>query len=114
MVLERITAVRGVVELGTTIVSHYGNVCSPRFYAVTDGSGDRTVDYLSIQKVFMSSFLYHDFDKIISIIAIIAIITTAGLSYRNPIERVHSIANLDLHSVGMMRARMAQKMEKKQ
>ena len=106
MVLEDSTAVRGVVELGTTIESHYGNICPPRFYVVTDGGGDRRVDYLSVQKALISLFLYHDFDEII------AIRTAAGLSYRNPVERVHSIANLGLQSVGMMRARMAPQMER--
>ena len=38
--------------------------------------------------------------------------TAANLSYRNPVERVHSIANLGLQSVGLMRKRMSEASEK--
>ena len=34
-----------------------------------------------------------------------------GLSYRNPVERVHAIANLGLQSVGIMRQKMSPDME---
>ena len=37
--------------------------------------------------------------------------TAANLSYRNPVERVHAIANLGLQSVGLMRKAMPQNME---
>ena len=37
--------------------------------------------------------------------------TAANLSYRNPVERVHAIANLGLQSVGLMRKAVPQNME---
>ena len=37
--------------------------------------------------------------------------TAANLCYRNPVERVHAIANLGLQSVGLMRKAMPQNME---
>ena len=35
----------------------------------------------------------------------------AGLLYRNPVERVHTVANLGLQSVGIMRQKMSADME---
>ena len=35
----------------------------------------------------------------------------AGLSYHNPVERVHTIANLALQSVGIMRQKMSTDVE---
>ena len=37
----------------------------------------------------------------------------AGFSYRNPVERVHAIANLGLQSVGIMRQKMSADMEER-
>ena len=36
---------------------------------------------------------------------VFAVGTAAGNSYRNPVERCHCVANLDLQSVGLDRAR---------
>ena len=49
--------------------------------------------------------MLHNFEEIL--IARMA----ANLSYRNPVERVHTIANLGLQSVGLMRKAMPQNME---
>ena len=38
--------------------------------------------------------------------------TAAGHSYWNPVERVHAITNLGLHSVGMMRQKMSTEMHR--
>ena len=50
-----------------------------------------------MQKELLTLFLKYDFD------GIIAARPAANHSYRNPVERCHSIANLGLQSVGMMR-----------
>ena len=76
------------------------------FYAITDGGGDQRVDFLSVQKSLVGLFLYHDFDEVL------ICKTPAGLSYCNPVERVHGIANLGLQSVGIMRQRLPPDMEK--
>ena len=39
--------------------------------------------------------------------------TAAGMSYRNPVERVHAIANMGLQSIVLMRSKMSEKCEKK-
>ena len=106
MVSQGSTAIRGVVERGKAISANFETPCHPRFYAVTDGGGDRRVDYLSVQKSLVALFLYHNLDEVI------AMRTATGLSYRNPVERVHSVANLGLQCVGMMRQRMSPELEK--
>ena len=47
----------------------------------------------------ISLFFKHDLDEVV------AARPAAGNSYRNPVERFHSIANIGLQSVGMMRAK---------
>ena len=92
MVLERSTSIRGVVELSNTIVTHYEINISKNLYLITDGGGDRKVINLSVQTALIALM-----DEII------ACRPAFGLSYRNPVERVHSIANIGLQSVGLMR-----------
>ena len=50
-------------------------------------------------------FLVHDLDELI------ICRSAAGHSYRNPVERIHAIANLGLQSVPMMRQNMSPDME---
>ena len=100
MVNEGSTAARGVVEMGK-IIDQLDLVEKPcRILAITDGGGDRRVDYLSVQKTLISLFLKHNCDEVL------VSRTAAGLSYRNPVERIHSIANLGLQAVGIMRKSM--------
>ena len=54
-----------------------------------------------MQKALISIFLIHDLDEII------VCRTEAGNSYRNPVERIHAVANLGLQSVGMMKQKMS-------
>ena len=104
MVTQGSTAIRGVAEMGKILKENGATVS--RFYAITDGGGDRRVDYLSVRKAIISLFLQHDLDEVL------VCRTAAGLSYRNPVKRVHAIANQGLQSVGMMRKRMIPDMEK--
>ena len=76
------------------------------FYVITDGNGDQQVDFLSVQKSLVGLFLYHDFAEVL------ICRTAAGLSYHNPVEQVHAIANRGLQSVGIMYQRMLPDMEK--
>ena len=77
-----------------------------RLYAITDGSGGRRVDYLSVQKGYIALFLSLGLDELI------ACRTAAGQLYWNPVERMHAIGNKGLQSVGMMREKMDSNMEK--
>ena len=103
MVTQGSSALRGVVEMAKILKSQ--RISASRFYAISDGGGDRRVDYLSVKKALIGMFLVHDLDELI------ICRTAAGHSYRNPVERIHAIANLGLQSVGMMRQKMSPDME---
>ena len=87
-----------------TILSQ-NHASTSRFYAISNGGGDRKVDFLSIKKALISKFLIHDLDEII------VCRTAAGSSYRNTVERIHAVANLGLQSVGMTRQKMSPDMK---
>ena len=88
------------------LLEHFVGKVPSRLYAITDGGGDRQVDYLSVQKRYIALFLLLGLDEHI------ACHTAAGQSYRNPVERMHAIVNKGLQSVGMMREKMDSNMEK--
>ena len=87
-----------------TILSQ-NHASTSRFYAISNGGGDRKVDFLSIKKALISKFLIRDLDEII------VCRTAAGSSYRNTVERIHAVANLGLQSVGMTRQKMSPDMK---
>ena len=97
MVLEGSTTIRGVIELSNTMATHCKTNIPKNLYLITDGGGDRKVINVSVETALIALFLKHDMDEII------ACRTTSGLSYRNPVERVHLTANLDLQRAGLMR-----------
>ena len=106
MVLEGSTALRGVVEMGNVLEMNYtGTPIPERFYLITDG-GDRNIGHLSMNKVLVGFFRKYDFDEII------AIRTAAGLSFYNPVERMHARGNQGLQGVGMMRSSMTNDLER--
>ena len=62
---------------------------------------------ISVKKSLIGLFLYHDLDEAL------VCRPAAGLLYRNPVERVHAIANLGLQSVGIMRQKVSTDMEER-
>ena len=75
-------------------------------YVYSDDDGpERKTNNLSVQKSYIALFLLHNFEEIL------IARTTANLSYRNPVEPVRVITNLELQSVGLMRKAMPQNME---
>lgn len=54
-------------------------------------------NHLSVQKSYISIFLKHGFDEIL------VARTVANLSYRNPVKKYHSVANIGLQTIGTMR-----------
>ena len=109
MVLEGSTALRGVVQMGNVLEMNYtakGTPIPERFYLITDGGGDRNIGHLSVKKALVGFFRKYDFDKII------AIRTAAGLSFYNPVERMHARGNQGLQSVGIMRSSMTNDLER--
>ena len=101
MITEGSTALRGVVEMGNVVTGD-----PTRFFAITDGGGDRRVNFLSVEKSLISLFFIHDFDEVL------VSRTAAGLSFRNPCERCHCIANIGLNGIGSMREKMNPDFEK--
>ena len=73
----------------------------PCLYVYSGGGPERKTDNLSVQKLYMALFLKHNFGEVF------IARTTASLSYHNPVEKVHSIANLELQSIGLMRKLMS-------
>ena len=98
MPLQGSTAIRGIAELDKALNYFYSNTNSVSIYLClyTDGGGDSKNSNFKVQKSLHTLFLKYDFDEII------AARPAANHSYRNPVERCHSIANLGLQSVGMM------------
>ena len=68
--------------------------------------GDRRMTFLQVQLAVIAMFFHHNLDELV------VARTTAGLSFRNPVERVHAIANLGLQDIGLMREEMNSEMEK--
>ena len=62
--------------------------------------------FLQVQLSVIALFFKYNLDE-----AIVAR-TAAGLSFRNPVERCHAIANLGLQGMGLTRERMEPQMEK--
>ena len=91
------TAFRGVAEMGK-ILDLEGRQAS-HFFTITDGGRDWQTNWL------IGLFLDHAMDEVL------VCRPAAGLSYHNPVERVHTIANLGLQSVGIMRQKMSTDME---
>ena len=105
MVSEGSTAWRCIVELGKTLELEYETIPG-RIYWYTDGGGDRRMTFIQVQLAVISLFLTYDADEVI------VARTAAGLSFRNPVERCHAIANLGLQGIGLMREKMDVAMEK--
>ena len=80
MVTQASTALRGVGEMGK-ILDLEGSLAS-RFFAITNGGWEQTV-----QK---SLFKNHSLDEAL------VCRPAVGLSYRNPVEKLHAITNLGL------------------
>ena len=79
---------RCAVEIADVMAEHF-NKTSPCLYVYSDGGLERKTDNLSVQKLYITLFLQHNFEDVS-----IARMAT-DLSYHNPMERVHTIANLD-------------------
>ena len=74
-------------------------------FLYTDGGPDHRVNYISVQLTLIMLFLELDLD------AVIAVRTPPGHSWKNPAERIMSILNLGMQSVGVMRQEMEHEYE---
>lgn len=75
-------------------------------YVHSDGGPEIKEDNFFVQKFYLVLFLQYNFNEVL------IARTIANLFYYNFIERVHSIANLGLQSLGLMRKRISENMEK--
>src|SRR6266542_4046602 len=72
----------------------------------TDGSPDHRCTYIRVQLSYICLFLALDLDYFV------AVRTPPQNSWKNPVERIMSILNIGLQSIGLMRAEMNDESEK--
>ena len=75
-------------------------------YNYSDGGPDHRLTYLSVQLSLIALFITLDLD------VLIAGRTAPSHSWANPVERVMSVLNIGLQSVGVMRAKVGDNLEK--
>lgn len=78
---------------------------NPILCLYTDGGPDHRSNFLSVQVSLIALFRLLDLDMLV------AARTAPHNSYRNPVERIMSLINIGLQSVGVMRQKMPQDME---
>lgn len=93
---------RHVAELHKVLL---GNE-SPILCVYTDGGPDHRTTYLTVQISLICLFLSLNLDMLV------AARTAPQNSYRNPVERIMSVLNLGLQSIGLMRLEMSEEFEK--
>ena len=94
--MEPSSPLRHATELLQCIKQEYTSV-PPVLFTYTDGGPDHRLTYLSVQLTFIILFLELDLDFLC------AVHTALAQSWKNPVERVMSVLNLGLQSVGLMR-----------
>ena len=89
---EPSSALRHMSELGS-----YEENDQPIFVLYTDGGSDHRLTFISVKLALIAYFLKHDKD------ILIAVRTPSYNSWKDPAERIMSILNLGLNSVGLIR-----------
>ena len=89
---EASSALRHMCELGS-----YKENNKPILILYTDGGSDHRLTFMSVKLSLIAYFLEHDKDMLI------AVRTPPYNSWKDPAERVMSILNIGLNSVGLMR-----------
>ena len=96
---EPSSPVRHCAELHS-ILSSRNLHSKPILFIYSDGGPDHRLTYLSVQVALITLFLELDLD-------FLCVARTAPFhSWRNPVERVMSLLNLGLQSIGLMRNKM--------
>ena len=102
--MEPSSPLRHATELVANIQSEFSDV-KPVLFLYTDGGPDHRITYLSVQLSLISVFLSLDLDYLC------AVRTAPAQSWKNPVERIMSILNLGLQSVGLMREQGSEQAE---
>jgi hypothetical protein len=76
------------------------NENKPYLFLYTDGGPDHRVTYIRVQLALIALFLKLDLDLLV------AVRTPSGHSWKNPVERIMSILNLGMQSIGLMRSKI--------
>ena len=105
MISKGSSAMQRAAEIADIMMEHF-NKTPLCLFVHSNGDPVRKADNLYVQKAYIALFLQHNFEEIL------ITRTAANLSYRNPVERVHSIANLGLQSTGLTRKPMSKNLEK--
>lgn len=102
-VFEPSSPIRHATELNSILDTCGSN--SPILLIYSDGGPDHRLTYLTTQISYICLFFVRDLDLLC------AVRTPPYHSWKNPVERIMSILNLALHSVGLMRAQMSAEFE---
>ena len=97
---------RHTAEFSNFLPTDQDVVLKPILAILEDGGSDHRIEYLKTQNSIIFLFLKHDLDYIV------AVQCSPYQSYRNWMERVMSIINLALQSVGLMRQPIVEKYER--
>lgn len=103
-VFEPSSPIRHATELCSILKSKCDD--HPMLFLYADGGPDHRLTYLSVQLSLIALFLELDLD------ILIAGRTAPSHSWANPVERIMSILNLGLQSIGIMRAKMGDDFER--
>ena len=106
LALEPSSPLRHIAEL-EQILLREDLMTKPIICLYTDGGPDHRLTYLSVQMSLVCLFLSGNFD------ILIAARTPPMASWKNPPERIMSILNLALQSVGLMREQVSDECERK-
>lgn len=103
-VFQPSSATRHATELGSWLTTRAGN--RSILFLYTDGGPDHRLTFVSTQLSLIALFLNFDLDLLCTAR------TAPNQSWRNPVERMMSIVNLGLQSIGLMRKEMNSAAEK--
>lgn len=103
-IFEPSSPIRHATELYSILKSLEENP-KPILLIYSDGGPDHNLTFLSIQISYICLFLQLDLDMLS------AVRTPPYHSWKNPVERIMSIINIALQSVGLMRQSMPQNLE---
>src|SRR6266540_1869365 len=96
-------SLRHITELYNILLQTGQN--NPFLILYTDGGPDHKITYLRVQLSLIAIFKALDLDYLV------AVRTPPGHSWKNPVERIMSILNLGMQSIGLMRVKMSEECE---
>lgn len=105
LVLEPSSPIRHITEASKLLEFEQNQKSILLIY--TDGRPDHRLTYLSVQLSLICLFLHGKYDMLV------AVRTPPMNSWKNPPERIMSILNLALQSVGLMRKEQSENFKKK-